>query len=29
MVAFLITPSWNQVVAFLTDVEGLRRLLAA
>jgi hypothetical protein len=24
--ASLITPSWNQVVAFLTDWEGLRRM---
>ena len=26
--ASLITPSWNQVVGFLTDWEGLRRLAA-
>ena len=26
--ASLITPSWNQVVRFLTDWEGLRRLAA-
>ena len=26
--ASLITPSWNQVVGFLTDWEGLRRMAA-